>query len=224
MTTFAEQIVPFFASLDIKIDLPEGITVLNPYHDPVVMDVVRVFFQRFFEDDKPRIPLIGINPGRFGGGVTGISFTDPVNLENSCGIHNPFEKRPELSSSFVYKVIQEYGAVDSFFQRFFLTAVCPLGFMKDGKNYNYYDDRSLLEALIPFIKETLIRQHAICGFPEEAICLGEGKNFQFMTEINTELGLFKRFHPLPHPRFIMQYKTKHADDYINRYINILRQI
>ena len=46
--------------------------------------------------------LLGINPGRFGGGVTGIPFTDPIRLQNVCGIENNFEKKQELSSVFIY--------------------------------------------------------------------------------------------------------------------------
>jgi hypothetical protein len=221
METFADQIIDFFSSLEIEVSLPEGIAVLYPYQNPEVIHITEGFFRKYYSDTNPRIPLIGINPGRFGGGVTGISFTDPVNLEYACGIKNPFEKRPELSSTFIYKVIQAYGRVDSFFQQFFLTALCPLGFMRDGKNYNYYDEKPLQEAVRPFIKETLARQHAICGFPEDAVCIGEGKNLRFMQHINEELGLFKRIHPLPHPRFVMQYRRKEMAMIVDRYVKIL---
>lgn len=224
MTSFADQIVRFFTSLKLRIHLPRGIAVMNPYKDPGVMKALNAFYTRYYSDNQQRIPLIGINPGRFGGGVTGISFTDPVNLEYVCGIPNPFTKRIELSSTFIYRVIQRYGPVEVFFHQFFLTAICPLGFMKNGRNYNYYDDKHLADTLRPFIKATFKRQHAICGHPEVAVCLGEGKNFQFMTEINEELKLFKRIHPLPHPRFIMQYKMAQMQDYMKAYIEAFRII
>ncbi len=39
-----------------------------------------------------RYLILGINPGRFGGGITGIPFTDPIRLQNICGIENDFQK------------------------------------------------------------------------------------------------------------------------------------
>ena len=224
MVIFADIIVPFFASLKIEAPLPDGISVLNPYREKGVIPLVEAYFRKFYNDTSVRIPVMGINPGRFGGGLTGISFTDPVNLEFVCGISNPIEKRAELSSTFIFKVIEQYGGSDSFFRRFFLTALCPLGFMKERKNYNYYDDRALKNAVKPFIKTTLIKQHSICRQPDDCICLGEGENFRFITELNDELGLFRRIHPLPHPRFIMQYRRKRVEEYISDYVKIMNGI
>jgi hypothetical protein len=224
MVTFADKIVPFFAYLKINAALPDGISILNPYLDAEVMTLVVAYFRKFYSDASVRIPVIGINPGRYGGGLTGISFTDPVNLEIACGITNPIEKRPELSSTFVFKVIEQYGGADDFFHRFFLTAICPLGFIKEGKNYNYYDNRELNKAVKPFIRDTFVQQHDICGHPDDCICLGEGENFRFITEMNEELGLFKRIHPLPHPRFIMQYRRRCMQEYIAMYAETLVNI
>ena len=91
-------------------------------------------------------------------GTTGISFTDPINLENACGIPNKLEKRFELSSQYIYEVIAAYGEPETFFKKFFLTSVCPLGFTKNGKNINYYDDKELLRGTIGFIIETIEKQ------------------------------------------------------------------
>ncbi|MBP6976819.1 MAG: DUF4918 family protein [Bacteroidales bacterium] len=223
MNSFADRIIPFFASLYLDVRLPEGISILNPYQDPLIMTLVETYFRKYYDDLSPRMPVMGINPGRFGGGLTGISFTDPVNLETACGIVNTIEKRPELSSTFIFSVIDRFGGVDPFFHRFFLTAICPLGFTKKGKNYNYYDDKALKRAVTPFITHTLERQHAICGYPEDCICIGEGENLRFLTELNQELGLFKRIHPLPHPRFILQYKRKHMKEYIRFYLDTLKR-
>ena len=223
MNTFADRIVPFYEGLAIDAHLHRGISVLNPYREPEIISLIENFFTKYYNDTDIRIPVMGINPGRYGGGLTGISFTDPVNLEMACGIPNPIEKRPELSSTFVFKVIERYGGTEKFFHRFFLTAVCPLGFVKEGKNYNYYDDRELKNAVTSFIKTTLIQQHVICGQPEDCICLGEGENLRFIRELNQELGLFKRIHPLPHPRFIMQYRRKRVEEYIGFYLDILKR-
>ncbi|MDD5508835.1 MAG: DUF4918 family protein [Bacteroidales bacterium] len=221
MKTFADRIVSFYSGLVIDGNLPGGISVLNPYREPEVISTMDRYFRKYYNDRDIRIPIMGINPGRYGGGLTGISFTDPVNLENVCRISNPLVKRPELSSTFIYKVIEQYGGVDVFFQHFFLTAICPLGFVKEGRNYNYYDDRALKEAVRSFIKATLIQQHAICGHPVDCICLGEGKNLKFISELNHELGLFKRIHPLAHPRFVMQYRRKRLEEFVSLYTDTL---
>ena len=91
--------------------------------------------------------MLGINPGRFGAGVTGITFTDPVRLEKECGIPNNFDKRQELSSVFIYDFIAAWGGAEAFYSRFFLSAVFPLGFTREGRNLNYYDDPQLMGRL-----------------------------------------------------------------------------
>jgi hypothetical protein len=126
-----------------------------PYSDQTVMQVTSAFYRKFFGDTSQRVFLIGINPGRFGGGTTGIPFTDPVSLEKQCGITNPFPKRRELSAEFVEALIERFGGPGDFYRTFFITAVSPVGFTKDGKNYNYYDDSEAFAALRPFIVKNL---------------------------------------------------------------------
>ena len=105
--------------------------------------------------------MLGINPGRLGGGLTGISFTDPVALRTFCGIENEFGLKRELSSEFIYHVIEAYGGPEKFYHDFFISAICPLGFMKGTVNCNYYDDKKLQEAVTPFIRKTFQQQIAI---------------------------------------------------------------
>jgi hypothetical protein len=71
--------------------------VLYPYRDPAVMAATTAFYEKFFDDARKRVFIIGINPGRFGAGTTGVPFTDPVSLER-VGITNPFPNRRELSA------------------------------------------------------------------------------------------------------------------------------
>ena len=88
------------------------------------------FYTKYYSDNNKRILLLGINPGRFGGGVTGIPFTDPVRLEKVCGIKNDFQKKQELSSVFIYEMIEAYGGAEKFYKQFYISAVSPLGFVK----------------------------------------------------------------------------------------------
>lgn len=198
-----------------------GIELLNPYSEPDVRAVLEVFYHRFYNDNQSRVFVLGINPGRFGGGLTGISFTDPVALRENLGILSGIIGKRELSSEFVYQVVEKYGGATRFFSDVFLTAVCPLGFVQNGKNYNFYDDAMLTEAMYPFITETLRKQATFGAFRRKAIVLGAGKLTGFIRRLNNELGVFEEIVSLEHPRFIMQYRRKKMHEYITRYVEVI---
>jgi len=221
MKTFADKAIHFYDSLQIKTSLPAGTEILNPYDIPAVKDIVRAFFTKYHNDHKDRVVILGINPGRFGAGITGITFTDPVRLEEDCQIPNGFEKRSELSSRFIYELIFSYGGCQAFYQRFFLSAVSPFGFVRDGKNLNYYDDRELESSLGDFIESTLLDQLDLGIRRDKAICLGEGKNKKYLEKLNERLGLFGEIKSLPHPRWVMQYRFKRKEEYLGKYLEAL---
>ncbi len=222
MNTFGQRAIVFYADLGVTSEMPEGVEVLNPYKETQVRSVVGDFFRKYYKDSRERVILLGINPGRFGAGITGITFTDPIRLEEDCSIPNSFEKRPELSSRFIYEVIHAYGGVPEFFNHFFLSAVCPLGFIKSGRNLNYYDDRKLEDALKGFIGSTLKLQAKLGIRRDRVVCLGEGKNAVYLQKLNRELGLFGEILTLPHPRWIMQYRYKRKDEFIRFYLVLLK--
>ncbi|MBC8156325.1 MAG: DUF4918 family protein, partial [Bacteroidetes bacterium] len=95
--TFADRAIAYYLNLREPTNLPAGVSALNPYLSPAVQSVVGAFYEKFFADQQPRVFLMGINPGRFGAGVTGISFTTPQNLAKYCGIENDLKPTPELS-------------------------------------------------------------------------------------------------------------------------------
>src|SRR5690242_10769323 len=103
--TFSEHVLQFYRSLQIKQRLPKGVEVLNPYQEENAFQLCEKFYGKFYHDNQPRTLILGINPGRFGGGITGIPFTDPVKLETQCGIHNDLKKKVELSADFIYAMI-----------------------------------------------------------------------------------------------------------------------
>jgi hypothetical protein len=224
MSTFAERAIDFYNNLRIKTSLPAGSIILNPYDNPEVQIIVSDFFKRFYNDRQERVILLGINPGRFGAGITGITFTDPIHLEKDCLIPNSFEKRAELSSSFIYEVISNYEGCQEFFHSFFMSAVSPLGFVRDGRNLNYYDDRDLENACGEFIESTLHDQFHLGIRSDKAICLGEGKNMKYLEKLNRKLKLFGEIIPLPHPRWIMQYRFKRKEEFIEKYLEVLQNI
>lgn len=224
MKTFADRAIHFYKDLRINTSLPAGSEILNPYENPAVKDIVTSFFTRFYDDRQDRVILLGINPGRFGAGITGITFTDPIRLEEDCQIPNGFEKRAELSSRLIYEVISSYGGCKAFFQRFFLSAVSPLGFVRNGRNLNYYDDRELEAALGKFIESSLRDQIDLGIRKEKAICLGEGKNMKYLAKLNEKLDLFGEIISLPHPRWVMQYRFKRKEEFIEKYLEVLQSI
>ncbi len=110
----AEKLQQFYFNLNIGVTLPDGIEVMNPYENPAVQQICSDFFNKFYLEDRSRKLILGINPGRFGAGITGITFTDPVRLEETCGIPNLFHKKQELSSVFIYDMIEAFGGVQAF--------------------------------------------------------------------------------------------------------------
>jgi len=224
MKTFGDRVIDFYSDLRIREILPPEVEVLNPYKDHRVQSIVKRFFHKYYSDTQERVILLGINPGRFGAGITGITFTDPIRLENECGISNTFDKRSELSSRFVFDVIRSYGGGKKFFGKFFLSAVSPLGFTRSGKNLNYYDEKRLEEALKEFILSSLRMQCKLGIIRDKAVCLGEGKNFKYLQKINRESGLFNEIIPLPHPRWVMQYRFRQKEEFIHAYLDVLNSI
>ncbi|MEO8569115.1 MAG: uracil-DNA glycosylase family protein [Ginsengibacter sp.] len=197
---------------------------MNPFRDSTTYNLCKQFYTKYYNDDNPRHLIIGINPGRFGGGITGIPFTDPMRLQNICGIENEFKKKYELSSVFIYEMIDAFGGPEIFYNNFYITSISPLGFTKHNKNLNYYDDRNLESSIKNFVIDCIKKQLAFGINRELAFCLGEGKNFVYLSRLNEEMKFFKKIIPLPHPRFIMQYKLKKKEEYIERYLCELSKV
>ncbi|MCU0358603.1 MAG: DUF4918 family protein [Cyclobacteriaceae bacterium] len=219
--TFAENILNFYQSLKITTRLPKGVEVLNPYQYKEVFGYCEEFYHRFYGDQKKRKLILGINPGRFGAGLTGIPFTDPLKLVTHCGIVNALPKKGELSADFIYMMIEAYGGLKKFYTTYYISSVSPLGFVMNGKNLNYYDQRELEEALHPFIVRCLTQQLTFSIDRSVCYCLGEGKNYEFLMKLNQQHQFFKSIVPLAHPRFIMQYRRRAINDYIRHYTDTL---
>src|SRR5262249_1243902 len=137
--TIGEGITRFYQNLAPPKKLPANVELLFPQQSKEVMEVVEIFFKKFYNDNRERRLLFGIKPGRFGAGTTGINFTAPRQLKEFCGIAHAFkENQSELSAEFIYDMIQAYGGVKKFYSNYFITSISPLGFIKNGINLNYY--------------------------------------------------------------------------------------
>ena len=127
----------------------------------------------------------------------------------------------ELSADFIYRMIHAYSGPEEFYCSYFISAVSPLGFTKEGKNINYYDDKKLEQAVTPFIVDSINKIVAMGINRKKCFCIGEGKNFDFLKKLNEEHQWFNEIIPLAHPRFIMQYKRKKVNEYIDEYVHHL---
>jgi hypothetical protein len=250
MRSLADKLISFYGSIKPP-TVPKGVEVLFPQQDPQVMELVKLFFNKYFNDTKKRNLMLGINPGRFGAGITGVNFTAPKQLKENCGIDHHIKSSSELSAEFMYEMINEYGGVKKFYQRWFIGSVCPLGFVTKptprsgkekknrlsplnevddtfqvgrtyGTNINYYDDKQLQEAVTPFIIECINKQMDIGFSKEKCLCIGGEKNYKFLKRLNDEYKWFDEIIPLPHPRFILQYRRKQKDKYIHQYLSAMR--
>lgn len=221
---FGDQVIKFNKSLNPDIKLPKGISILNPFREnPEILPISSAFYKKYYSDQNQRRIIMGINPGRLGAGATGIPFTDTKRLLSHCGIKTNSIQTHEPSSVFVYDVIDAFGGVEEFYKRFYITSICPLGFVKSTQsskevNYNYYDDAKLEKSIRPFAIESLKEQLKWGINRDVAYCFGTGKNYKFIDGINKEFGFFNQLIPLEHPRYIMQYKSKNKEFYITKYL------
>lgn len=223
MTSWNQLLLQFYTHLQPPKLLPNNIEWLYPQQQPEVITVLASFLDKFYNDTNPRQLILGINPGRFGAGVTGVNFTAPLQLTEACGIEHPFKMQSEISAEFIYRVIEAFGGVERFYGQYFVSSVCPLGFVQNKVNLNYYDDKELLQHVEPFILESLQKQLSFPFRREKCICIGGEKNFRYLNKLNEEHRWFQEIIPLPHPRFIMQYKRKQLSDYIQLYLSALEK-
>ena len=224
MSTFADRLLRFLTQFPLAPALPDGVQAENPYREPPAAHLITQFAAKFYADNVPRVAILGINPGRLGGGRTGIAFTDPGALTEFCGIaHRLPKKAPELSSKFVYQVINELGGPAAFYQHFYLGSVYPLTLLRNSLNYNYYDDPALTLALWNDMRLSLRQQVEELGIRSDVVvCLGK-RNSLFLNKLNAELKLFDRIVVLDHPRYLMQYRSKNQAANVAGYVAALAE-
>lgn len=227
--SFGNKVINFNEELNFLEALPEGFQVLNPYIDnPETMEVMRQFYQKFYSDSQTRKFIVGINPSRHGAGVTGVPFTDTKRLESVCGIKMESAHTHEISSVFMYDMIQQFGGTTAFYKQFYINSPFPLAIVRKTKegnwlNANYYDDNNLFEMVKDFMILTL-KKHISLGLDTSEVYVLGKKNAIFIQKLNKEAHLFDQLKVLEHPRYIQQYKSKEKQLYIDKYILTLNKI
>lgn len=229
----ADRLLEHVLSFSLQgVKLPPGVGVLDPFngeHANEVRRIVTLFHRKYFSDDRQRVLMLGINPGRLGAGSTGLSFTDTKRCESDLGIPVNGLRTHEPSSDFFYRMIRAAGGPEAFYGKVYVHAICPLGFVKAGPqgkdiNLNYYDDKALEQAVEPFIVRWL-NDLIACGMRTDVVfCIGTGKNAAFFQKLKAEHRFFKDIVAVEHPRFIMQYKAKRVDTYVQKYVSALANV
>jgi len=229
MKTFADKIISFNKNIRYKGQLPDKVSIMNPFKEnKEALRISSEFYRKFYNDSNKRHVIFGINPGRFGAGITGVPFTDTKRLWSECGIEFPGKPTHEPSATFVYEVINQYGGVRKFYGDFYIQSLCPLGFTitnRLGKeiNYNYYDSQELTRCVYNFMVANIKKQISFGISTDIGFLFGTGKNATFFKKLNDEFQFFKRVIPLEHPRFIMQYKSKSKELYVKKYLEAFKQ-
>lgn len=224
MESFADKVVEFNSNLIYDGDMPEGFKVVNPFiENPETMIVMREFYNKFYNDNRGRKFVIGINPSRHGAGVTGVPFTDTKRLDSECGIKMKSARTHEVSSVFMYEMIEEFGGVKLFYSKFYINSPFPLAIVrrnKDGNwlNANYYDEKYLFEMVKEYMIDAL-KKHIALGLDTKEVYILGKKNADFIKKLNDEAKLFGKLVALDHPRYIQQYKSKEKQLFIDKYLS-----
>lgn len=223
MKTFGQKVVHFNKNLKYTGALPPDFQVMNPFlHNPETLTVMQQFYDKFYSDTRTRKFLIGINPSRHGAGVTGVPFTDTKNLEKHCGITMKSARTHEVSSVFLYGMIEAFGGAEKFYSQFYINSPFPLAITRKGKNgvylnANYYDDKALFSCVEDFMEESL-KKHISLGLDTSEVFVLGVKNAAFLKKINDREKLFGTMTVLEHPRYIQQYRSKDRDFFIDKYL------
>ena len=125
-------------------------------------------------------------------------------------------------------MINAYGGAEAFYKDFYIHSICPLGFTATNAkgrevNYNYYDSKELSESVHDFIIENIQKQINFGIDTSVGFCLGTGKNEHFLRKLNEKYQFFEKIIALEHPRFVMQYKSRSKQVFVDKYLAALKE-
>jgi hypothetical protein len=224
----ANGLIKFLENLASGIPkLPEGIGAYDPYLSGTESHrCASRFYQKYFNDQVSRHVLFGINPFRWGAGLTGIPFTDARRLSEKCGIDYNQPASHENASAFIYEVISEFGGPSAFYRGYLFNWVCPIGLLDKKipghKGYSYYQNAALYKSVRELMAEN-IRHLINLGIARDyCFCVGLGKNEQYLRKLNDEHEFFSAIIPLEHPGFITRYHAGERNKYLAHYVKQIK--
>jgi hypothetical protein len=202
--TFADRVIDFNKHVHFEGELPPGIRIMNPFReDSTIIPLSSTFYKKFYDDNK--------------------------RLKSECGIPYSGKETHEPSSVFVYDVVNAFGGAREFYSKIYINSMSPLGFTSIGLNgkeinYNYYDSKALTDAVYDFMVDNIRKQIAMGVKTDVCFCFGTGKNEKFLQQLNDKFKFFGKIVALEHPRFIMQYKLKSKQVYIDKYLRAFGEV
>ena len=90
-----------------------------------------------------------------------------------------------------------------------------------GKNINYYEMKNWRNDLLPAVEKELEKHLSWNVNRSKVISIGRGENAKVLKEINDRRGWFEEVVALPHPRWILQYRRKRKDEFLEEYLRAL---
>lgn len=229
---FSDRVLKFHDELKcLSVEVPQPFKLINPYNGKnknLVYQLTHSFYKKYYADNHQRRLILGSSPARRGTAITGIPFEPIEALQKKTNILNRSFHVNKSSSAFLDEIIEKYGGRVKFYKSFYLSFVCPLGLSKVNAkghevNCNYYENKKLEQSLIPFIIASLTKQIEFGIDTCVCYCIGSGKNYQILTDINKREHFFTKITPLEHPRFITQYHPQDKDMYLQKYLKALSQ-
>lgn len=198
-------------AFDKKIN-KEDIQLLKPNQASI-----NAFWDRYYAKRLPNIVICGINPGRFGAGQTGIPFLDNRSLsEMGFSVENSHSER---SAEFFYSVIEAIG-VERFFNRFYVTNLSAIGYIKHEKNINYYD--LPIDAQNTVFANFLDEMDAIKPTHIISLSVHVQNDIQCLIKNGSLSNNIDCTLRLPHPSWVMTYRQKSKDMWKNKYLSQLQ--
>ncbi|WP_052461877.1 uracil-DNA glycosylase family protein [Sporosarcina koreensis] len=116
----------------------EGIYILPGFAEQA--ELGRRYYNTFYSKPGHRLVLCGINPGQYGAGKTGVPFIDFDGISRLMPGVDMHGRKPEQerAAQFMLSVMEAYEA-GGFQDAVYLTNISWYGFMRNGRNLNYYN-------------------------------------------------------------------------------------
>lgn len=188
------------------------------------MRCLSTFYQKYYADKQGRHFIFGINPGRFGAGLTGVPFTDPLRLETECGIENKLPKSGALFPDFCLAIYSWLWWNSDFCPIFLHHFAIALGLCAQWREYPRLLRRP---ATCPQ------RRAVYCVEPADATAISpleirpfasvKARIMPILKKLNEREGFFREI-IRPHPRWIMQYRRKRVEEFVERYVGVLQSL
>lgn len=174
-------------------------------------DGINAFWEKYYRNAVPRIMICGINPGRYGAGKTGIPFLDFMSLFRLIpGIER---RDSEKSAGFFFEVVSDFGA-ESFFKTFYVTNFSSVGYLRNGKNFNYHD---LPQAALEIVENNFLKEIDVVA-PTHVVSLGEAVHNSVRKLLPASIDCSLR---LPHPSWIATYRANDMNRWVLEYRDAL---